>query len=348
MADMRAQYFIEPLKIELRHVPIPQVGDDDVLVKVHVATTCGTDLKTYLRGYPKINPPIRFGHELAGEVVEVGKNVKKFAIGQRVVPHNSAPCGVCFYCKHGQSNLCPDLFINWGSYAEYMLIPAPIVRLNMYPIPDHISDAQAAIMEPLSTVVHGQRVCPVQAGDTVAIIGAGGPIGLMHLQLSLRSGASKVIAVDLKEQRLGVAEQLGATRIVNPQHQDVIEAIQEETNGHGVDVAIEASGSKNGWQQAIQVVRPGGRALLFGGLPGGTLVDMDATKIHYGEIQVYGVFHSTPQDVYVAYNLICQEVIDTRSLISCELPLESLEEAFQRMQQGTAIKVAIRPSLTVC
>lgn len=347
MADMRAQYFIEPLKIELRNVPVPEVGDDDVLVKVHVATTCGTDLKTYLRGYPKIIPPVRFGHELAGEVVEVGKNVKKFAVGQRVVPHNSAPCGLCFYCKHEQSNLCPDLFINWGAFAEYILIPGSIVRLNMYPIPDHISYAQAALMEPLSTVVHGQRVCPVQLGDTVAIIGAGGPIGLMHLQLSLRSGASKVIAVDLRDLRLRVAEQFGATRIVNPQNQDILEVIREETNGRGVDVAIEASGSESGWQQAIQVVRPGGKALLFGGLPGGSIVGMDATKIHYGEVQVYGVFHSTPQDVYVAYNLICQEIVDTRSLISCELPLENLEEAFYRMQKGTAVKVAIRPSITV-
>jgi len=227
MSEMRVQMFVEPLKIELKKVEIPTVGPDDVLVKIHAATTCGTDLKTYLRGYPKLKPPVRFGHELAGEIVEIGKDVSGFRVGQRVVPHNSAPCGTCFYCKHEQYNLCPDLFINWGAFADYILIPGPIVRLNMYPIPDHLSYAQASVMEPLSTVVHGQRVCPAQKGEIVAIIGAGGPIGLMHLQLALRSGASKVIAFDLKDTRLKTAQELGATHVYNPQTVDVAEAIKD-------------------------------------------------------------------------------------------------------------------------
>jgi L-iditol 2-dehydrogenase len=328
-------------------VEIPTVGPDDVLVKIHAATTCGTDLKTYLRGYPKLKPPVRFGHELAGEIVEIGKDVSGFRVGQRVVPHNSAPCGTCFYCKHEQYNLCPDLFINWGAFADYILIPGPIVRLNMYPIPDHLSYAQASVMEPLSTVVHGQRVCPAQKGEIVAIIGAGGPIGLMHLQLALRSGASKVIAFDLKDTRLKTAQELGATHVYNPQTVDVAEAIKGHSEGRGADVVIEATGSIAGWEEAIRIARPGGRVLLFGGLPSGSIVQMDATKVHYGELKIYGVFHSTPQDVYTAYRLICDGVINTQALITCELPLERLEDALLRMKEGEIIKAAICPELTI-
>ncbi len=343
--EMRAQMFIAPQHLELHNIPIPKVGDDDVLVKVRATTTCGTDVKTYKRGYPKLTPPNQFGHELAGDVVEVGKNVKNFHVGQRVVPHNSAPCGTCYYCKHDQHNMCPDLFLNWGAFAEYILIPGSIVRMNMYPIPDHLSYAQAAIMEPLSTVVHGQRVCPVHQGETVAIIGSGGPIGLMHLQLAVRSGASKVIAVDLKDTRLEVAKQLGATHVVNPERENPVEIIRELTEGRGADVTIEATGAKVGWTQAIEAARPGGRALWFGGLPGGTIVETDATKVHYGELSVYGVFHSTPLDVYTAYQLICSGVVDTKSLISTELPLERLEDALKMMIDGKVVKVAIRPDL---
>lgn len=346
MSEMRVQLFIEPLKIEMRKVEIPTVGPEDVLVRIHAATTCGTDLKTYLRGYPKLKPPIRFGHELAGEIVEVGKNVSGFHAGQRVVPHNSAPCGTCFYCKHEQYNLCPDLIINWGAFADYILIPGPIVRLNTYAIPDHLSYAQAAMMEPLSTVVHGHRVCSVQKGEIVAIVGAG-PIGLMHLQLALRSGASKVIAFDLKDMRLKIAQELGATHVYNSQTVDVVEAVKALSEGRGADVAIEATGSIAGWEEAIRIVRPGGRVLLFGGLSGGSMMQMDATKVHYGELKIYGVFHSTPLDVYTAYRLICDEVINTRALISCELPLERLEDALKMMKEGEIIKAAICPEISM-
>ena len=200
-------------------------------------------------------------------------------------------------------------------------------------------------MEPLSTVVHGQRVCPVQKGEVVAILGAGGPIGLMHLQLAARSGASKIIAIDLKDTRLKIAEKLGASHILNSSISDPLELIAEVTEGRGADVVIEATGSVSGWEQSIEMVRPGGRVLLFGGLPGGTFVNMNATKIHYSELKIYGVFHSTPMDVYTAYNLICTGVVDTQSLISCELPLEQLEEALEMMKEGKIIKAAIRPDL---
>jgi L-iditol 2-dehydrogenase len=343
---MRAVMFLGPGNLELREIPIPQPGPDEILVKIRAATTCGTDVKTYRRGHPKITPPIRFGHEGAGDVVAVGSEVEKFKRGMRVVPHNTAPCGACYYCKHGQENLCDDLVYNFGTYAEYIIVPGPIVRLNAFEIPDHLSYAQAAIMEPLVSVVHGQRVLQIQPGERVAIIGAGGPIGLMHLQMSLRSGASQVIAVDLSDERLAVAEKLGATATVNPKREDPVEVIRELTEGRGADVVIESAGAEEAWLTAFNSVRKGGRVQWFGGLKSGTCISLDCHWIHYGELTLYGVYHGTPLDVHRAFELIASGVIDTQALITGELPLEQVEDGLKMVMEGKAIKMAINPELS--
>jgi L-iditol 2-dehydrogenase len=339
--EMKGMFYIAPGQLELRTLPVPKVGPDDVLVRVRKATTCGTDVKIYKRGHPKFLPPMVFGHELAGEVVEVGKNVTRFSPGMRVVPHNTAPCGVCYYCKRGQHNMCDDLFFNWGAYAEFMLIPGIISRMNLFELPDDLPYEQACMMEPFSTVVHGQRVIQIRHGESVAILGSGGPIGLMHLQMAVKSGASQVIAVDLKEPRLAVAKSLGATRIVNAEQEDPVAVIKELTDGRGADVVIESAGTKATWEQALQVARKGGRVLWFGGLPSNTIVNVDATIAHYSELSLYGVFHSTPHDVETAFQLICNNVLNTKALVTTELPLERLEDAFKLMIDGQAVKVAI-------
>ncbi len=343
--NMRAMMFLGPGDLELQEIPIPQPEQDQVLVKIHAATTCGTDAKAYRRGHHLMKPPTLFGHEFAGEVVAVGSEVKNFSIGMRVVPHNSAPCQVCFHCKIGQENLCDDLIFNFGAFAEYAIIPGPIVRLNTFEIPDHISYTQASILEPLVSVVHGQRILQIQPGERVAIIGAGGPIGLMHLQMALRSGASQVIAVDLSDTRLKVAEKLGATAIINPGDDDPVEAIRSLTGGLGADVTIESAGAKAAWLTALNAVRKGGRVQWFGGLKSGETIDLDTHWVHYGELTLYGTFHGTPLDVQRAFELINSGVIDTKSLISGELPLERVEDALKMMIEGEVVKMAIRPDL---
>lgn len=340
--EMHGMVYVAPGKLEYRTLPIPKPGPDDVLIHIGKATTCGTDVKTYKRGHPKFLPPMVFGHELAGKIMETGSNVRNFKPGMRVVPHNSAPCGTCYYCKRGQQNMCDDLIFNWGAYAEYIVVPGPIVRLNMFEMPDDLPYERACMVEPFSTVIHGQRVIQIQHGESVAILGSGGPIGLMHLQMALHSGASQVIAVDLKEPRLEVAKELGATRTVNANHEDPVEVIKELTGGRGADVVIESAGTKATWEQAVQVARKGGRILWFGGLPGSTIVNVDATMAHYNELSFHGVFHSTPQDVETAFRLICNQVLNTEALITCEMPLERLDEALNMMIDGSAVKVAIQ------
>jgi len=341
---MRAVVFLEPGRIELRQVPVPTPGPGEILVRIRRALTCGTDVKTYRRGHPKIKPPVPFGHELAGDVVGVGQGVDTFRVGMRVVPHNSAPCLTCYACKHGQHSMCDSLLFYSGAYAEYVVVPAPVVRLNTFEIPEHLAYAHAALMEPLACVVHGQNAVQIQPGENVAIIGAGGPIGLMHLQLALRRGAAQVIAVDLKDDRLAIARKLGATLTVNPERDDPVRAIHQATDGRGADVTIESAGAVEAWLTAIHAVRKGGRVLWFGGLPSGTTITLDTVWIHYGELSLYGVYHATPLDVERAFHLIRSGVIDAASLISGELPLEHVEEALQRMMAGTCVKMAIVPN----
>ncbi len=345
--NMRAVMFLEPGNLELLKVPIPEPSSNEILIRVRAATTCGTDVKTFLHGHPKIIPPTLFGHEFSGDVVAVGSEVTEFQLGMRVVPHNTAPCGVCFWCNHGQQNLCEDLIYNFGAFAEYVVVPGPIVQLNTFEIPDHVSYAQAAMMEPLACVVHGQNAVQIQPGETVAIIGAGGPIGLMHLQLALKRGASQVIAVDMVEERLAIAEKLGATSIINLKQVEPVAVIRDLTGGRGVDVAIESAGVKNAWITAIHSVRKGGRILWFGGLKVGTRIELDTSWIHYGELSLYGVFHATPLDVNSAFQLIKRQVINTDLLLSGELPLEKTEDALTMMAKGECVKMVINPDLEV-
>src|SRR5579864_121051 len=201
-------YGKEDLKIEA--VPVPKIGKDDVLVRVKTALTCGTDVKVFQRGYHArmIVPPALFGHELAGDIVTVGSNVRGFYIGQRVVAANSAPCGICFYCRRDDENLCEDLLFNNGAYAEYIRIPGRIVERNLYEIPAHVSYQDAALIEPLACVLRGLDETRVRPGDNLAILGLG-PIGLMFVRLAKVYGA-RVIAIGRRQSQLDRAKRMGA------------------------------------------------------------------------------------------------------------------------------------------
>ena len=341
--EMRAAVYLGPEKIELRTVPIPEPVDGEILVKVRAATTCGTDVKTYRRGHPKFPPPFIFGHEFGGDVVKVGDGVQNFREGMRVTANVFAECGECFYCKRGQGNICSNLVYNFGAFAEYMIIPASIVRRATFEIPAHIPYAHAALLEPLVTVVHGWHKVAIRPGETVAIIGAGGPISLMFIQLLLRSGASRVIAVGHSPARLDVAKKLGATHLVNAKEMDMIAAVRGLTDGYGADVVIECAGTKQTWETSVDIVRKGGRVLWFGGLPGGTRVDFDAARVHYGEIDLLNMHGGTVGNAQEAFDLIVSGAINVAPMLNGDLPLEQVELALKKMIDGEVVKMVIKP-----
>ncbi|NIM95348.1 MAG: zinc-binding dehydrogenase [Anaerolineales bacterium] len=340
---MDAIVYLAPQKLEFQRLEVPMIKEGDILVRVGHALTCGTDVKTYRRGHPKIPPPILFGHEFAGEIVSVGSFVENFEPGMRVVAANSAPCNTCYYCKQGQHNLCEDLILNFGAFAEYIRVPESIVQQNTFTVPDHITDEEAAATEPLGCVIHGQDLLKIQPGESVVIVGAGGPIGLMHLQLALYHGANPVIAADLSDYRLEIAAQLGATCAVNTQREDLQAVVYDLTAGRGADVVIESAGSLNAWQSAFELVRKGGRLQWFGGLPRGTEINLDTERLHYDELTIIGAFHATPGTFQRAFQMIKEGLIDIKPLITGRLPLEKLEEALQMMYNGECVKMAIVP-----
>ncbi|HLW86754.1 MAG TPA: zinc-binding dehydrogenase, partial [Candidatus Sulfotelmatobacter sp.] len=277
-------YGKEDLKIE--RVPIPRVGDGEILVKVQVALTCGTDLKVYQRGYHArmIVPPALFGHELAGVIEEVGAGVNGFKTGMRVVALNSAPCQMCFYCSKHQENLCEDLLFNNGAYAEYIRVPKRIVEANMLVIPPNVSFEDAAMTEPLACVLRGLHETGVEIGDTVTIIG-GGPIGLMFVQVARAIGCN-VISVVKRDEQVQAAKHMGAHEIVQitkvPNVVDAVRALSPQKRG--CDVVIEAVGRQEAWEWSVDMVRKGGTVNFFGGCAGGTKVQLDTGRLHYSEI----------------------------------------------------------------
>jgi len=337
-------YGKEDVKIE--QVPIPRVDTGEVLVKVEVALTCGTDLKVYQRGYHArmIVPPALFGHELAGVVEEAGEGVRHFKRGMRVVALNSAPCQMCFYCSKHQENLCEDLLFNNGAYAEYIKVPRRIVELNMLAIPNGVSFEEAAMVEPLACVLRGLHETGVEIGDTVAVVG-GGPIGLMFVQIAKLTGCN-VVAVVKRDSQVLAAKRLGADEVVQiTQVQDPVAAVRAlSPERRGADVVIEAVGRPEAWEWSIDMVRKGGTVNFFGGCATGTKVNLDTDRLHYSEVTLKATFHHTPETVRRAFALIAEKKIRGADYITGEAPLSSLQHVLRHMlNRNGDIKTAIIP-----
>jgi L-iditol 2-dehydrogenase len=340
---MKAVLYLGPGDLSYQEVETPRVGPGELLVKTRAALTCGTDVKTFRRGHHLMQPPMLFGHEFAGDVAEAGEGVVGFPEGTRVVAANSAPCGECYFCQHGQHNLCEDILFNWGAFAEYVRVPARIVKTNLYQIPLDLRYEEAALLEPLACVVLGNEAASISPGDTVVIAGGGGPIGLMHLQLALHNGARQAVVIDLKDSRLQLAEELGATHTVNPAREDPLQRVKSLTEGRGADVVIETAGVPEVWQLSLQLVRKGGTAVMFGGCPGGSQVWVDTDRVHYGELTIKGVFHHTPKTVARALHLLSDRVVKADAFITGRVPLKDTQVALEKVISGEAIKMAIAP-----
>jgi len=338
-------YGSEDLRIE--QMDVPAIKPDEVLLRVRLALTDGTDLKVWKRGYhaKMIQPPAVFGHEVVGEIVAAGKRVDaRWRLGMRVVAANSAPCLRCYHCRRGQENLCEDLLFNNGAYAEYMRIPSRIVTENMLEVPHSVDDASAALSEPLSCVLRGVHEMEVRNGDTAAVIGCG-PIGLSYVRMLSRRGV-RVIALARRAAPLEVARHLGAIAAINvTEVPDVVAAVRALTDEvRGADSVVEAAGNPATWRQALQMVRRGGVVNFFSGLPSGTHVEIEPAAIHYSEIKLISPFHHTPRFFREALEAIRRGDISARDFVTEEVPLRELPQAFERMKARSGeIKVAVRP-----
>ena len=345
-STMRAAVLHGREDIRIEQVPVPEAAPGEIIVQVGAALTCGTDLKVFRRGYHArmIVPPALFGHELAGTVVQAGEGVTAFASGDRVVALNSAPCGECFFCSRGQENLCDDLLFNNGAYAEFIRIPARIVAKNTLHVPDHVALEHAALTEPLACAVHGFMDSRPRPGDTVAVIG-GGPLGLMILHVAALAGY-EVIALVKHDGQVEAAKQLGAAHVV--QTSSIRKAIRETRaltpKDRGVDIAIEAVGVPEAWQEAVELVRKGGTVNFFGGCAADTRVTLDTNRIHYSDITLRATFHHTPAVCREALALIAGGRFQAGAFITGHAHLYELNRVFEKlMNRSSEIKTAIVP-----
>ncbi len=336
-------YGKEDLRLEQLPDPTPAVGE--VVIQVHAATTCGTDLKVWRRGghAKMLKPPTVFGHEAAGVIVAVGAGVENWRVGDRIVANNSAPCMKCFFCQRQEYSLCPHLTWNNGTFAEYLKIPAPIVEHNLLSVPDDLPLSLAAMTEPLSCVLHGIARSNIKPNDRVVLLGDGA-IGLIFVAVLAAETQAQVFLWGGNDQRLEIGEKLGAVQTFN-YHQtgDIPSVVKDLTDGWGADVVIEATGVPSVWETAIACCRPGGTVNLFGGCPKDTTITVNTEQLHYSELNLKGVFHNTPQYVRQALSLIASKKIPFELLISEQRPLKDLAEVFADMKNRKVIKVAMLP-----
>jgi len=327
----------EPNNIEIQEIPTPAPSKGEILVKIKAALTCGTDLKAFKRGHLLIPMPGVFGHEFSGVVAKIGKGVKKFKEGDKIMAVHSAPCLSCLYCKKGFFNLCENIMKTkvLGAFAEYIVLPPHIVKQNIFIKPEKLSFEEAAFLEPLSCVVHGISTLNIKKNNRALIIG-GGPIGLLHL-LILKSKGAIVTLIDKHLEKLSVAKELGADFIYKS------ESLITPSHNAKYDFIFECTGRKEVWESSINAVRRGGTIILFGGCKSGTQVCYDASRLHYDEITLKGVFHFNPSDVKKAYELLSNSRINVTPLISGKYTLKNISKAFAKLSRGIGIKYAILP-----
>ncbi len=329
---MRQVFLTGSRQLEIREVPIPEPGPGDLVIRVEVALTCGTDLKTYRRGqHPRIPVPGPFGHEYTGRVARVGPGVQGFREGDAVMGVNTGPCFSCPYCQRGRFQHCETLFddVVLGTYADYVRIPARVVRTNLFLRPPEIPEVVAPLVEPLASALHGIQILRPWH-EEILVIGSG-PLGIL-LAYVLQQEGNRVTLVGRNATRNQVAREIGIQRVLPSVPENEV-----------FDAVVEATGVPEVWQQSLSYLRKGGRVLLFGGLPASTRVSFLAYALHYEEKHLLGAFHFTPQEVKQAYEFLREHGTRLQPLITDTLPLSRITEAFERLDRGEGLKYAIVP-----
>lgn len=345
---MIAAVFHGPGEMEITEVDTPEIGPDEVLVKVGANTVCGTDVRIMsgekTRG---VRRPSILGHEFAGRVAEVGRRVSGYEVGTPVGMSPMIPCRRCFYCQHDMENICPEKqgmgFAHDGGLSEYVRIPAAGVETgNLLAASEDLPPERLALAEPLSCCIHGQRRSRVGLDDAVLLLGAG-PIGLFHLQLALLAGARTVIVAEPRPDRRDFAESLGAHLTLDPADEDLGPAVREATSGLGADVAFVCVGAPDLVNEALRMVRKGGRVNVFAGLGGEGWAEVEANLIHYNEIELSGTTDARRADYGTALRLIESGRIDAARMVTHRFPLTSANDALDFAAGGEGIKVAVLP-----
>ena len=346
---MKVAKFYAPGDIRLEDVPEPEVSPGTVKIRVRNCSTCGTDVKISRSGHPNMTPPQIMGHEIAGEITEIGDGVDGWSVGDRVQVIAAIPDGTCVECLAGHPTVCENqLSMGYqfpGGFAEFLVVPNEVLRVNgLNRIPDSLSFAEASLAEPLACVLNGQELARVGEGDTVVIVGSG-PIGCLHVRLARARGAATVILIDVNAERLAQAAALVTPDLaIVAGETDSVAAVLEATNGRGADVVITAAASGQAQEQGLAMLARRGRLSLFGGLAkDAPTITVDSNLVHYRELTIVGVNGSSPDHNRQALELIATGQVPVADLITHRLPLARVLDALDIVARGEAIKVTIEP-----
>ena len=343
---MKALVLKEYNNFSIEDVPVPEVGADDVLIRVKACAICGSDVHGMDGSTGRRIPPIIMGHEGSGIIEKKGANVSEYMIGEKVTFDSTIYCGSCAYCRQGRVNLCDnrrvlgvscDDYRQNGAFAEYIAVPKHI----LYKVPDGVSFERAAMVEPLSIAVHAVSRADIAVNDTAVVVGAG-MIGLLVIQVLKISGCGKIIAVDIDSNKLDMALSFGAHEIIKSDDVDAVSEIKKITRNRGADIAFEAVGISGTIQTAINSLKKGGQLTLIGNLS--PMIDLPLQKVVTGEIAINGSCASAGE-YGVCLELIEKGAVDVDAFISRVIPLEEAGDYFHRLYNKEAglMKVIVKP-----
>ncbi|SDY77491.1 L-iditol 2-dehydrogenase [Geodermatophilus africanus] len=346
---MKVLRFYAPEDVRIEDAPEPECGPDEVKLRVRNCSTCGTDVKIFHNGHQNLSPPRIIGHEVAGEVVEVGAEVSGWSVGDRAQVIAAVPCGECYECRKGWMAVCENQtsvgYQYDGGFAEYMIVPRQVLKVDgLNRIPDNIGFDEASAAEPFACAINAQELVHVGEGDTVVVFGAG-PIGCLHIRLARANGASRVFLIDVLADRLAMsADAVKPDEVLNGREVDVVERVKELTDGRGADVVITATAANVAQEQAIRMAARRGRISFFGGLPKtNPFIQCDSNLVHYRELMIMGANGSAPSHNKRALEYIASGEVPVKDLITVHLPLDRVLEAFDIVAKGEAIKVTVEP-----
>lgn len=352
---MKALRFYAPGDVRVEDVPEPECGPREVKIAVKNCSTCGTDVKIRNNGHVNITRVTTMGHEIAGEVVEVGSEVKAafgadWAVGDRVQVIAAVPCGDCYECNKGWMEVCQNQtsvgYQYDGGFAEYMIVPEQVLKVDgLNRIPDNVGYDEASALEPFACAINAQEQLGIEEGDFTVVFGAG-PIGCMHIRIARGvHKVGKIALVDINAERLKMsADAVQPDYVINASEEDVVAKIMELTDGRGADVIITATPANINQEQAISMAARNGRISFFGGLPKtDPTITCDSNLVHYRQLHIHGANGSSPRHHKDALNYVSTGQIPVKDLITARVKLENVLDAFEIVAKGEAIKVTVEP-----
>lgn len=348
---MKALRFHAPGDVRLEDVPEPTCGPTEVKIRVRNCSTCGTDVKIRNNGHVNITRETTMGHEIAGEVVEVGAAARGgFAVGDRVQCIAAVPCGECHECGKGWMEVCQNQtsvgYQYDGGFAEYMIVPEQVLKVDgLNHIPDNVGFDEASAVEPFACAINAQEQLGIEPGDVVVVFGAG-PIGCMHVRIARGvHAAGTIVLVDVNAERLAMsADAVHPDAVLDASAVDVVAEVMRMTGGRGADVVITATPANVTQEQAIAMAARNGRISFFGGLPKtNPTITCDSNLVHYRQLHIHGANGSAPAHHRAALEYISTGAIPVKDLITRHLPLSEALDAFDIVARGEAIKVTVEP-----